>query len=78
MGTIGGQFVGHMLGRDALRNAVQHLDDRRIAIAGLPPNCTDQQIEDRATVPTAINGNDGSSLSVGRLICAKRMATRTA
>jgi hypothetical protein len=77
MGAIDGQFVGVMLGRDTLSDAALSLDDGRTAIAGLPPDCGCEQVEDRAALPTALIGNDWSSPSVGRLIGGKQMAMRT-
>src|SRR5262245_40606135 len=74
MRAIDGQFVREMQGGDALSNAAQDLDDGRTAIAGLPEDRGGEEIEDRATLPTAVIGNDGSASSVGCLTGRERMA----
>jgi hypothetical protein len=54
MPTVNTQFVRQMLGWGALRNPTQQEDNRGTAIAGLGEERIGEQIEDRATRPTAL------------------------
>jgi len=74
MRAIDGQFVGKMLGRGALSDAAQDLDDGGTPIASLPEDRGGEQVEDRAALPTAVVGNDGSPPTVGCLRGSERMA----
>jgi hypothetical protein len=77
VGAIDGQFVGQMLGWDALSDATQDLDNRRTAIAGFPEDCASEEVEDGATLAAAIVRNDWPPPAVGRLISGKRVTART-
>jgi hypothetical protein len=77
MSAIDGQFVGQMLSWDALSDATQDLNDSGTTIAGLGEDCEAEQVEDRAALPTAVIGNDGSASSVGCLTGRERMAVWT-
>jgi hypothetical protein len=76
VGAIDAQFVGQMLGRNALRDPAQDLDDGGTVIAGLPPDRGGEQVKDRAALTTALVGNERSPPPVGRLIGRKRMTAR--
>jgi len=54
MPPIDAQFVGQMLGWGALGNPAQQEDNRGTAIAGFGEERIGEQIEDRATAPTAL------------------------
>jgi hypothetical protein len=77
MGAIDGQFVHEMLGRRTLSDAAQDLEDRGAARASLPEDRGGEQVEDRAALPTAVIGNDGSPPTVGCLTGRERMTART-
>jgi hypothetical protein len=62
---------------DALGDAAQDLDDGGTAIARLPEDRGGEEVEDRATVPTAVIGNDRPASSVGCLTSRERMAVWT-
>src|SRR5919199_769618 len=49
MSAINSQLRGQVLGRHALRDAMQDLDNRRTGIAALGPDGPSEEIEDRAT-----------------------------
>jgi hypothetical protein len=74
MCAINVQFVGEMLGGNALCDAAQDLDNGRAAIAGLPEDRGGEQVEDCAALPTAVIGNDGAPPTVGCLRGSERMA----
>jgi hypothetical protein len=74
MRAIDGQFVSQMQSGNALGDAAQDLDDSRAAIASLPEDRGCEEVEDRATLPTAVIGNDWSASSVGRLTGREQMA----
>jgi hypothetical protein len=76
VGAIAAEFIGQMLRRGALRDAAQDLNDCRTALAGLPPDCASEQIEDCTALPAAVIGNDGAPSAVGRLGLGKQMAVR--
>jgi len=54
MATINAQFVGEMLGWDALSNPAQEEDNRGTTIVGLGEQRVSEQVEDRATSATAV------------------------
>ena len=78
VGAVNAQFIGQMQGRNALRNAAQDLNDGGTAIAGLPPDCAGEEVEDRAALAAAVVGNDWPPSAVRRLICGERVTARTA
>jgi len=77
VGAIDTQLVGQMLGRDALSDAAQDLDDGGTAIAGFPPDRCSEQVKDRTALPAAIVRNARSPPPVGRLICGERVTAWT-
>src|SRR5262245_21938238 len=76
VGAIDAKFVGQMLRWGALCDATLSLNDGRTAIAGLPPDCASEKVEDCTALPAAIIGNDGPPSAVGRLGLGKQMAVR--
>src|ERR671932_868223 len=78
MSAINPHLRSQVLGRHALRDATQDLDDGRTGVTALRPDGPREEVEDGATGPTAVV-QDGETMPVmGGLIGGQAMSVRTA
>src|SRR5919199_146511 len=77
MPAINAQFRSQVLGRGALGNAAQDLDDSRTAVAALGPDGPGKEVEDGATGAAALVHNRGAMPIMGRLIAGQGVPVGT-
>src|SRR5919199_79269 len=78
MAAINPHLRSHVLGRHALRDATQDLDDGRTGVTALRPDGPREEVEDGATGPTAVVQDGGTMPVMGGLIGGQAMSVRTA